>query len=422
MPIIPKDDVSLHMIQALKDATIKELTRRAIVENGGSPRDYVIREIFVGDDSSNAAIGNGFQDLGIRTEQTDNGVHWAQDASDLTADDDSSILTAGEEVDDKLWLGFFGVGDLNAQPGELVGLATGTGLMPPVGALNAVRFRTGARTKDRWTTDMLYNYTDAVGFSFDVDVVGRLIPRPVVYSENDKIDIQMNFSEDSLDKFICLRGYALEPWGEAISPTEWSRPPEGSTKPAMMSVEPAAELTQAQKMSIMTGAMKTIYEMGSVKFTRESLISRPFQITDGGANLTDTGIDDFQNLTDAVTGAEYFIQDSGDKTAMKLSSVVSTSTPRAKDGKWHTIYGFADRTANPDLFSMALLQGPSNRVGIYQVEHCYLYQDNPAGYFPTPHMIPENTSFDWQVAHINSRDAFVMLNGYTVEPKGDVIA
>jgi hypothetical protein len=417
--LIPYQDLSRAQIEQLKVATKRELVRRAAKELNVKPKALIIRDLMWGD--SDGTLGNGFVDMGFDADQTANGVFWGQDATSFgTANDyDDISITTGtfSEVQDGRFYGFYGAGELQNKGGVLTGPQTGT--MPSMGSILGVKFKTGGKTKDLWNTETLYGRgIDVSGFSFDVNPNGELKPSPVIYEENNPITVQMMSSEVTLDKFFALRGYVVEKWTNRVSATPFTQNDRWASD---LTTDPAAELTSFQKSELFRRTLHTLYELGKVKFKLWSNLShRPFIIADESDATERTHVD-VDNRTAATTGIESYAQDATDLTTMILSSVVNDGE-EIDDGKWSGIWGFTDRTPNPDLHYMALLWG-ENRIGINHVETCYLYHEEAGGFFRTPYIFPENTPIDWQIAcRLATADKFISLNAATVEKKGKVIS
>lgn len=418
--LIPYQALSRSQIESLKVATKVELVRRASKELDVAPSALIIRDLMYGD--SDGTLGNGFVDVGFDVDQTANGVFWGQDATSFgTANDyDDLSITTGtfSEVQDGRFYGFYGAGELQNKGGVLTGPQTGT--MPSMGSILGVKFKTGGKTKDVWNTEGLYGLgLDVSGFAFDVNSDGTFVPSPVIYEENNPITIQMMSSEVSLDKFFALRGYVVEKWTNRIGPTPFT---QNNAWASDLTTDPAAELTSFQKSELARRTLHTLYELGKVKFKLWSNLShRAFIIADESDATERTHVD-VDNRTAATTGIESYAQDATDLTTMILSSVVAAGE-EIDDGKWSGIFGFVDRTPNPDLHYMAFLWGIGNRIGMNHVETTYLYHEETGGFFRTPYIFPENTPIDWQIANrLATADKFITLNAYTVEKKGKVIS
>lgn len=424
--LYPYQWITLGDIEALKRKTKEILVKRAMNTLKVPASQLVIREIMYGDGSTDASVGNGWVDLSSETQQTDNMVAWAQDAGDFTTANDYDYVSATtgdyRKVQMGNFLGFFGWGDLSQQGGVLTGPQTGG--FPSLGNILGVKFTTGGRTKDVWSTERLYGQgLDVSGFSFDTDQNGNLEPRPVVFKQNEDVRIMMVSSEVTLDKFSCLRGYCVEEWEQHVSPSRWTKLGNGPYGSNDLSTDPGAEVTHHQKKALINYVTKTCYDLAAQTHKgRDLVISRDFIIADE-SHATERSHVDIDNKTAATAGLESYGQDATDLTALVLSSVVATGQ-KINDGMFSGIYGFTDRTPNPDLHYMAHLYGTGNRVSVPHVEHCYLYHENsPSGFYRTPIIYPENTPLDWQIAcRLSTADKFITLNGPTVELKGEVIS
>lgn len=187
--IIPLGELTPEMIDEIRRLAEITLRKRAAEKLKLPENQIVVRELVVGDEA-NAA---DFVDLDVRTEVTTGQQFWGQDANDLTDNTLSSILASGEKVPDGKFIGFFGFVDLTPNP-DLV----------------AIRFKRGADILDFWHVEHCYAYPDKKG---------GMIKGVIIYDQNDPIDIEMEFKDGSVDKYVVLLAYIAERYGETITKT-----------------------------------------------------------------------------------------------------------------------------------------------------------------------------------------------------------
>lgn len=400
----PIQEMHVTEVMALKEQLATYLVNRAIAQDGGTAADYCVREVVLGDDSADASLGNGWIDLGIKTEATDNSQAWLQDAGDLTADDLSNVLTANYEINSHNWLGFYGIADLCPQPAYLKG--TTTGQIAPVGALAGIRFQTTSSfTKAYWHTEKLYGYSNPVG----------ICRTPITYDAETKIAIQMQFTEATLDKQVALRGLLCEPWIR-VNKGQFRKPdivPDlSSTDFGRMWIDPFAELTideiNRRKQNAADAALNLAIKVDGG--SKEDYIIRDWVAGDE-SDATDFVDNDFK--TASITGLEHWAQDAGDLTANQPSSIFA-SNDAVNKGKYLAVYGFLDRSPNPDLYAIHLLRG-AQRIGAWHVEHCY--GRGPAGGLANePILYQENDIVDVQMTFKDATiDRNVVMLGYMIE-------
>jgi len=93
----------------------------------------------------------------------------------------------------------------------------------------------------------------------------------------------------------------------------------------------------------------------------------------------ETNATDFVDLdfkTKQTTGMEFWAEDSSDLTAGDLSAVL-TANEKVPDNKVIAVFGFYDKTPDPDLTGIRLKRG-SDTLDFWEVEHCYI-GDEPGG-------------------------------------------
>lgn len=185
--VIPLGAIPFERFMEIREGVAAALKERAARKLRMSPENIIVRDIVVGD-STNA---NDWVDLDVRTAVTTGQQFWGQDAADLTSNQLSSILAAGERIPDNKFVVFFGWVDLTPNP-DLV----------------KIRFKKGQEVLDVWYAEHVYAWKD---------VVGGVIEGGVFYDEKEPIDIQMEFKDGSVDKYVALFGLIAEPSGETVT-------------------------------------------------------------------------------------------------------------------------------------------------------------------------------------------------------------
>ncbi len=185
--VIPLGAIPYERFEEIRETVARQLRMRAAQKLKMNPDNITVRDLVVGD-STNAA---DFVDLDVRTAVTTGQQFWGQDANDLTSNQLSSILASGERVDDNKFIAFFGFVDLTANP-DLV----------------KIRFKRGQQVLDLWYVEHVYAWKE---------VIGGVIPGAIFYDEKDPIDIQMEFKDGSVDKYVALFALIAEPAGEQIA-------------------------------------------------------------------------------------------------------------------------------------------------------------------------------------------------------------
>lgn len=391
-----------------RKATIEKLYQIAMkAENTNDRTAFCIRDVVAGDDSSDAALGNGFIDLGVKTEAVDDAQFWREDAADLTADDYSAILTANYEVDDHTWMAFLGVYDASPESADLTRVTTGE--LNPTGPFYGVRFKTGAKTKATYNCEGLYAQEDPVG----------IFNEPIIYSQNEKINIEMLFSEDSLDKDIGFIALLIEKW-DRIAPTKQYQ----TTGTADMTAEPIALLTTQEIRAAQEKTKALLIQAATLAYGNSSddWVVREVVIGDKDAA---TDFCDLDVKTVAVAGMEEFRQDSGDLTAYNLSSVL-VAGEQVDRKQFVGFYGVID-DPSANLDAVAFVRG-GNRIGYWHTQLAHAFQNHhPMLIAHEPVIFKENDSIDVQMmfrpyASTTMCDHSAKLLGYVVEAVGEQVS
>lgn len=419
--LYPVQELGVRRLQQIKDATKLKLLEKATGKWKKSISDFVIREVIEGD----STVVDVY-DLEPLTAVNAAIPEWAFDAGDLTADDLSSILAATEQINDGAYVGFYGFYDNAGEGAELTGAAT-----TPVahGAITAVEFIRGSSTLDFWKTGHLYGYDAVMGIS----------DRPVIFSENEKIDLKVCSTEDSEDKFAGFRGYICEPVGEAISPalkydlrsmygvSALSQLPLERQKEVAIraGIDPVQELSVEQIQRLYTRVQNTLYRMivdegiaKNVAEARELYYIREFVAGDS-SHATD--FVDIDQHTPVTAGEQSWTQDATPlATAGTLNNVITTGQKIA-DKKFAAILGFADTTPNSKLVEIAPADA-SGLIDLWHVQHCYAYHDAVRGYTMRPTYYKQNSPFVLRMSVRVAHDHMVKPIMLIAEEYGNVVS
>ena len=407
----PIQELTKAEIARRKEIVFNELIRRATKETGTRPCEWLVRDLVVGDDSAEAVLGDGFIDLGIRTEQTPNLQGWAQDAVDITVDKFSSVLAANEKVPDEKFIAAFGVYDLSPEGGEL--LATVSGGMIPHGTLVAIRLRKGAsEVKATWHTEHLYTYPHPSGIA---------TPDSVAYfDQNDAIDFQQLHTEATLDKFIGYRAWIAEKF-DKIGAMPGLQVKTNNNQAFRAYVEPLNEVPIHIINDVKQKLKNKLIELAIKKntgTTAEDWVAREAFFGDESHAID---IADFDFKTAAVVGIQNYVQANADLTALNLSDVL-VANEKVPDNKFFGVYGFGDKSSHNSLTGMAFLRGAATRIGFYETECCYVQPTMPAGLFLDPLAWEAVASIGWQInVKSGAYDTNVVLRTIIVEPIGEEI-
>lgn len=185
--VLPLGAIPFEKFQEIRLTVYTTLVNEAAKVLKADPKNIVVRDIVVGD-STNAA---DWVDLSVKTAIVAGQQFWGQSASDLTSNQLSSILAAGERIDDNKLVAFFGWVDLTPNP-DLV----------------KIRFKKGQEIKAVWYAEHVYAWKE---------VVGGVAQQFIIYYPKDPIDIQMEFKDGSTNKYVALFGFIAELAGEQIS-------------------------------------------------------------------------------------------------------------------------------------------------------------------------------------------------------------
>ena len=419
--IFPIQELTLDRVQAIKDATKLRLLEKATDGWKKPISNYVIREVVFGD-----ATVTDIYDIEPKTAVAAGLPQWAIDASDLTADDLSSIVSATETIDDDAYIGFYGFFDLGCEAGETAGAAD---TPPNNGAFVSTKFVRGSSDLDFWQMEHLYDY----------DYVMGITNRPIIYSESEKIDIKVCCTESTLDKYAGFRAYICEPVGRNITPVLGPElramygknsldelPLEVQKKIAIRAgMDPLSELTPVQIMDIYDRACKTLYQMvvdaGIARSIPEAMRDYVIRELVGGDESDATDFVDLdQSATAQTTGQQNWAQDSTVCNSGDLTNSLA-SGEKVPDKKFIAIFGFGDKTANPSLMCMSLNDGAGMK-DFNQVEHCYVATGRGAGLSQRITYFRQNSPIEIKYAFKVARDNFVHPRALICEQYGNVVS
>ena len=403
MPIHPVQELTIAQIQNIKDATKQELLRKAMASyRGTSPKDWIIRELVLGDPTV-----TDFHDLNYKTAAAAGIPQYVIDAADLTADDLSSILAAGEKVPDETYIGFYGCFDLAAEAGELTGAAD----MPPnTGAGVSIELIRGGSVLDFYQIEKLYGYPSVMGIS----------DRPAIFEKKEKIDIKVCMTESTEDKSFGFRAYLCERKGENISPHfDPSNPLAGG-------IDPVQELTAEQISAVIQSVENHLYQMvvnaalaRNIHDAREEYVVR--ELVAGDESDATDFVDLDQSATPQTVGQQNWAQDATVFTAGDLKNVIA-SGEEVPDQKFIGIYGLTDKSSNPKTIGLDFSDG-AGRKDFWQPEHLYAYRGSaPMGITQRPIYFDQNTQVKVGINVKEAVDQFVVLRAYICEKWGETIS
>jgi len=149
-------------------------------------KKWYLREILVG---TNTATDK--YDVAQHSDVVSGGQYWAQDDDETTAGDLSTTMNATAALEDKAYASIFGFFDRTNFP-----------------SLCALELLKGAGPVAWWQVEHCYNYP---GYS------GGMTAAPVLYKENENIDIKWNFSNATYDQFCGPRAFIARPLGKEVN-------------------------------------------------------------------------------------------------------------------------------------------------------------------------------------------------------------
>jgi len=406
MPIHHVEDIPKSFIRNVKETTKRSLLEHAMKDHHGTqPSDWVFRELVLGD----SAVTD-FYDLDYKTAALGGHPQFVIDAADLTADDLSSFLAAGETVPNKTYIGIYGFMDLAVEAGELTGTAT---TPPPNGAVVSMEFKRGGSVLDFWQIEHLYSYPYVVGIT----------DRPIIYEQDEKIDWKLCATEATEDKSVGVRAYVCEPYGQHISPDiDVLR-----ANPYVGGIDPIQELTLEEiagiEKKVQNELFRRIAKSGNaenINDARKKYVIRELVVGDE-SDATDFVDLDF-SATAQTVGQQNWAEDSTALTGGDLKNVFATGE-KVPDNKFIGIFGLFDKTPNPDLIGASLKDG-AGRKEFWQPEHLYAYPTTGTviGYTHRPVFFDENVPIEFHMNVKTAKDEFVGLRAYIAERWGEIIS
>lgn len=418
--LYPIQELDKKRLQAIKDATKLKLLEKATKRWARPVGDYVIREAIFGD----TTVPDVY-DIQPHTAVAAGVPEWAFDAVPLTADRLSSVVKAGTEVTADAYIGIYGFYDCGVAGAEVTGAAD-----TPVayGAITSVAFARGSSTLEHWKTDHLYAYDEVVGIT----------DRPVIYEENEKIDIKVCATEDTEDKYAGFRAYICEPFKRNITPTlaselrymygvsAISELPYETQKEVVIrgGIEPAQELTAEQVSRLYSKVTATLYQMvvdeGIYRTIAEAKANYVIREVQGGDRANAVDFVDFNQAAAVTAGEQEWIQKHTLLTAGTLKNVIA-SGEKVTDKKFVAIIGFADTTPNSCLLEIAPADSSGN-LDLWHVQHAYAYHDMTRGYTMRPTYYKQNSPFVLKMCVRKARQHRVKPIMLIAEEYGNVIS
>lgn len=368
--IYPYRDVSREWIQHIKDATKLKLLEKATHGWKKPIADFIIRDVIFGD-----ATVTDVYDIRPKTALNAGNPEHTFSTTDLTATELSEVIVSGETIADGAYVGFFGFFDASAIYGAGTGDITG------------IRLNRGGLTLDYWHVENIYGYDEINGYT----------DRPVIYSENDPISIEVNTIGGGSEQGAGLRGYICEETKKTITPylDHEIRAMYGVKSFANLSLEkqkaeairggtdPAFELSPERIMGLSQRIQKCLFQMvidegyaKNFKDAKEKYVIREFVCGDE-SDLSDFA--DINTANEAVAGEENWVQTAGaGETFTAAGDLLNIfeSGQKIDDKKFAAFFGFADRTTTANIATLEI--APATGQGLMdllQVQSCYTTSD-----------------------------------------------
>jgi len=393
----------------------KLLEQAKKTQTGTTDRDWIIREGVWG------RAGTDVTDFTMRTAQIAAGdQHYAQDQADITVDALSSVLATGSTIEDNTFVAFWGLGDLSPEGGNLTGAAD---ISPPVGSLIGVSFHRGGSRLSHWNTQDMYTQ----------DTPMLVAEEPIIYEQNEKIDLKMEFSEAAEDKFIIFRVFVCERHSEEFAPDKdmWAFVSKfqqnlnaafpgtaflpGGTKAFD---EWPLEYLQVYRTTIKQQLIEMAI-LGKIATSQDELVFREVKAGDQGGEVdwtdlnTDVGTAQFADQ-------QYWAQDTTSYTAGDLSNVL-IAAETVPDSKAIAVFGFYDRSTSPNATLLSCETGGGKKF-LTEIEHCYLSPAVPQGFFLFPVFYRQNEKIDIKLSVKVAKDTFIGFHTMIVEKWGDIVS
>jgi len=395
--ITPVQEMTKTQLQIIKQATARKVLSLAKqAYPGTTDKDWVLREAIFGDESDAPTTADFDQTTAVATKQ----MFWGQSATDQTAGNLSSVITAGEKVNKGQFLGIFGFFDLSPVPQLLTGSGfTTAGSMPSDSNCSMMKFKRGGSDLVIYQTEHCYAYEEVMGI-FD---------EPLIYVENEKIQWQTCFGDGTEAKYLGLRTIMCERDGDVFSPSAhtWSLMCQGDeygyTDPFTeefvphipIGMEPIAELTIQDIQTIKELAKQKLIEV--MKTDGSGTGSESFVVRDlvPGDEEDATDFVDLDLVGNQVVGQQRWAQDGGSMTQYTLSNILVASET-VPNSKAIAVYGFNDYTQNPSAHCFSWESG-GGLLDFGNIEHCYVYnKTGPVG------------GMSWRIAIFKPTDKILM--------------
>lgn len=406
--LYPAQELSIEQKQFIIQVTKRALLNRAMKDFKSSKEtDWIFRELVIGDPTG--TFGSTWTDLNWKTTSNTNQTYWGQKTTDMTIENLKDMITANQEVDPKAYIGFYGLADLSPEGGLLTGAAAAADY-PPRGSLLGVEFKKGGNYLDFWGTEQLYSYPAVVGFS----------DRPCIYGAEEKSSILMNFSDATEDKFVCLRAMLAEPNTTHITLDKnaldviakdgvygkYAAGANGLTfTPGYIpgGIFPIQEMTIADVQRIKDLCKWKLTEIMIENNVVDSIDKIVFREPIYGTSATSADWYDIDSGTSQTANHEHWCQDQADLSADYLMYKVTDSAFKIKDQTAMAIYGWFDRTPNPDAIMTAFEPGQGFK-DFWHVEHLYGYGSGEpiVGITDRPIFYGPKDSMGWYLAVKNN--------------------
>lgn len=164
--LIPRNELSIDEIRAIREATTAELLARAQKQRGYTPNDLIVRKGVYGD--ADATDWIDLADNG--TSAVTGAEEWLLDSALFTAGDLKTILVASETVNTNTWMGVIGWWHVG-------------------GAYTFVRARIlkGSVPLAIWDLEQIYAAEVGPGYS-------GYTKEPLIFDAEEQIDLQLELS------------------------------------------------------------------------------------------------------------------------------------------------------------------------------------------------------------------------------------
>jgi len=187
-------------------------------------------------------------------------------------------------------------------------------------------------------------------------------------------------------------------------------------------VIPLAELEKSDKQAIRDAAEKALRE----RVIALRIVTNPKDVvvremTVGAAAVIAGAVKDFTLAGTPTTNSIEWEENSTIVTAAFTPAAILVTGSTVPDSKCVAIYGFFDKTPNPDLLQIALKRG-SDTLDLYHTEHCYVYPEEVGGLTRSVTVYDQNDSIQFEMtfktAATSAAPKFVGLYALIAEKYG----